>query len=377
MKRKDDPFEHGLRPDKGHVERLKAAMRHHVPYEEEKMRRKNSKLSKGLRGEQKRERRVAAADLESAAPDTSLQDGESRSGMVISISRRSCRIYADGEALTALLPKSLAREQQTLLAVGDRVGFAPRADQFVVTEVLPRTSLLSRPDPHDPDVERAIAANIDQVIHVVSVKSPPLHPRIIDRYMIAAERGETSYVLCVNKIDLLGEEERELPELDVYRALGVRILFCSTKSREGLDELHAALDHKTSALVGHSGVGKSSLLNALDPDLKIATKEVSEAWGTGRHTTSSSTVYRFGEETWVIDTPGIRELGLWDLSPRNLVWYFPEFEQFSLDCHFRNCTHTHEPSCAVKDAVEEGDVLEARFETYLRLYEELEENEQK
>lgn len=338
------------------------------------MRRLSSKLKKALNGQKKSERRPIAWEEEptEAAPDTPLMPAEdSAVGLVVSISRRSCRLFFEGELIDCLLPKSIAREQQSRLAVGDLLRFEKRADRNVVLEVLPRRTLLSRPDPHDPAIERAIAANVDQVVQVVSVKSPPLHPRLIDRYMIAAQRGEAAYVLCVNKVDLLEEGERDLPELQPYRELGVPVILCSTKQRQGLDELRAILEGKTSVLVGHSGVGKSSLLNALEPELRLATKEVSESSGTGRHATTSSTLFRFDAATWVIDTPGIRELGLVDLTTETLVWYFPEFEPYVVHCYFRDCSHSHEPSCAVRDAAAKGEIIRQRYETYLRLMEEL------
>lgn len=381
MKRSDDPRNPFDRPDKRFAERIVHALRHHVPYEEMKMRRKSSKLKKALQGAKKANRREIDWEDDGIAPDVPVAESpaplpeieNAEEGMVVSISRRTCRVFNGNELLLVTLPKTIAREQQTRLAVGDRVRYVPRADKLLLAEVLPRQTLLSRPDPHDPEVERAIAANIDQVVHVVSVKEPPLHVRLIDRYMIAAERGNARYLLCVNKVDLLKESEKSLPELDPYRAMGVPMVFCSTKVDDGANELRAALEGKTSVLVGHSGVGKSSLLNRLDPELRLATQEISEAWGRGRHTTTGSTLFRFDDKTFVIDTPGIRELGLWDLPPENLIWYFPEFEPFADECHFRNCSHTHEPACGVRERVEEGELPEARYETYTRLYEELSE----
>ena len=169
--------------------------------------------------------------------------------------------------------------------------------------------MLSRPDPLNPHLQRLIAANIDVVANVVSTKLPPLRPRLIDRFLIAIQRGGAAPLIVVNKIDL----DRDLTPLRVYEELGVPVIGCSTKSGEGLDALRAAVSGKTSALVGHSGVGKSSILNALDERLQIATGDLHRR-GTGRHTTTSSTLHDLGGGTLIVDTPGIRELGLWDLT---------------------------------------------------------------
>jgi len=179
-------------------------------------------------------------------------------------------------------------------------------------------------------------------------------------------------VICVNKIDLMEEEQArsELAPLSTYRDLGVPVIPCSTKTGEGLEELRQAVQGKTAALVGHSGVGKSSILNAIDSRLQLATKTLHRR-GTGRHTTSSSTLYDFGDGTYLIDTPGIREFGLWDLDRDSLRDYFPEFDEPAESCRFTDCSHVHEPNCAVKDAVDEGIVRPARYETYVRLYNDL------
>jgi len=204
------------------------------------------------------------------------------------------------------------------------------------------------------------------------VKAPPLRPRLIDRFLIAIQRGGARPVICVNKIDLLEppEREAELRRLDVYRDLGVPVVGCSTRTGEGLAELRGAVLGKLSALVGHSGVGKSSILNALDERLTLATNTLHKR-GTGRHTTTASTLYDCGGDTYLIDTPGIREFGLWDLDRDSLRDYFPEFEEPAESCRFTDCTHVHEPVCEVKRRVEEGTLNRARYETYLRLYEDL------
>jgi ribosome biogenesis GTPase len=227
------------------------------------------------------------------------------------------------------------------VAIGDRVTAARQR----VSAILPRRTTLSRPDPHNPNLERILAANIDIVVMVVSLSSPPLRPGLIDRCLIAIQYGGAQPILCVNKVDL--PHEIDLRIFDVYRQIGVPVLFCSASSGAGLDELRALLAGNTSVFVGHSGVGKSSLLNALSSHLDLRT---GEAGRKGRHTTTSSGVFLLNGGITVIDTPGIREFGLWNISPGDLRHYFPEFEEPSKSCSFANCTHTHEPRCGVRDA---------------------------
>jgi ribosome biogenesis GTPase len=292
--------------------------------------------------------------------------------MVISIGSGRCRLFHHQREFDCLVPPELAVRQKSALAVGDRVVTEAAQGTCRLAAVLPRRTVLSRPDPLNPHLQRLIAANIDVVIHVVSVKAPPLRPRLIDRFLIAIQRGGAQAVIGVNKIDLLDPDDRtrELAALDPYRALGVPVIACSIRSGEGLNELRALIDGKTCALVGHSGVGKSSILNALDERLDIATGELHKR-GTGRHTTTASTLHDLGGDTYVIDTPGIREFGLWKLTLDTLRDYFPEFSEPGQYCRFNDCTHLHEPGCAVKEQAESGELSRARYEAYVRLAEDL------
>lgn len=329
--------------------------------------------NKSLRGEVRRGD-VSAAwdDLLRAHGETGTGEPEPDAGIVISIASGRCRVFRKGEILDCFVPGELAARQKSALAVGDRVILERAEGAWRLVRVLPRRSVLARPDPLRPRMQRLIAANIDAVIHVVTFRSPPLRPRLIDRFLIAVRRGGAEPLVCVNKIDLLDEEERrsEMVRLDPYRALGVPVIACSAKSGEGLDELRAAVAGKTCALVGHSGVGKSSILNALDERLRIATGEILKR-GTGGHTTTAATLYDLGGSTYLIDTPGIREFGLWDIGRDALRDYFPEFEEPSGSCRFNDCTHTHEPECEVKRRVEAGAIDAARYDTYRRLYDDL------
>lgn len=294
-------------------------------------------------------------------------------GIVFSVTSGRCRVLRGGVELDCLVPPELAVRQKSLLAVGDRVRVGDESGVWKLQAVLPRRSVLARPDPLHAHMQRLIAANVDVVIHVVSLKSPPLRPRLIDRFLIAIQRGGAQPVICVNKVDLLDAEERdrEIPKLAPYLELGVPVIGCSTKTGEGLEQLRKEVDGKLAALVGHSGVGKSSILNAIDESLQLATNTLHRKRGTGRHTTTASTLYDFGGGTYLIDTPGIREFGLWDLDRDTLRDYFPEFEEPSESCRFTNCTHIHEPDCEVKALVEAGELSQARYETYERLWQDL------
>lgn len=298
-----------------------------------------------------------------------------RCGTVVTLFSGACRIEVDGRLCDGVLASRLARTQRASVAVGDEVLFVSRGDGHRITEVRPRRTSLSRPDPQNPRLEQVVAANVDVVVQVLSVREPPLRPALIDRYLIAIERGGPQALLCVNKIDLLGAGElaAELDKLVVYREMGLALFTCSASTGAGVEELRAALAGRTAAFVGHSGVGKSSLLKALAPGLEVVTGQVSTRYARGKHTTSRSQLYRLAEGIRVIDTPGIRELGLWRMSPEELRFYFQDFEDDARHCRFNDCTHTHEPECAVRDAVDAGRLTQARYATYVRILRSIED----
>jgi ribosome biogenesis GTPase len=313
----------------------------------------------------------------------SLEEGEegdesvrANAAIVISVSSGRARVFHLDVEKDCLVPPEIATRQKSMLTVGDRVVIEPAdGGKWRIRAVLPRRTVLARPDPLNAHLQRLIAANVDVVVNVVSLRSPPLRPRLIDRYLIAIQRGGAQPVIAVNKIDLVPAEERtrELAALAPYASLGVPIIGCSTESGEGIAALRATLEGRTATLVGHSGVGKSSILNALDERLDILTGGLHAKRGTGRHTTTSSTLHDLGGGTFVIDTPGIREFGLSSLNQETLRVYFPELEEASELCRFNDCSHLHEPGCEVKARVESGVIHPARYETYVRLSEDLKE----
>jgi ribosome biogenesis GTPase / thiamine phosphate phosphatase len=290
-------------------------------------------------------------------------------GIVSAIVAGACTaLLGDGE-VAATLPPGLAGHQQSDLAVGDEVLVERRGDSHRVVAVLPRRSLLARADPHVAQRRRAIAANVDVVVVVVAAEAPPLHPRLIDRYLIAVEHSGAQPVLVVNKMDLLAEDGRHelLARLQPYRSLGMPVLPCSVEGGEGIEEVRAALSGNTCVFVGQSGVGKSSLLNALDADAAARVGTVRDRDGRGRHTTTSSALYDLAGGIRVIDTPGIRRFSVEDDDPAAIAAGFTEFAPLAGGCRYRDCTHVHEPGCAVRRAVEDGAIPRSRYESYVKL----------
>jgi len=291
---------------------------------------------------------------------------------IVAVTRGQCEIeLASGELAVAHLPKALTLAQRSEIAVGDRVVLERRpSGELAVAALAPRRNRLSRPDPHHAHRERILAANLDVAVVVASFRRPPLTPGLIDRFLVALAHGGVPALVAVNKLDLVEEprgEDEEIRALAPYRDLGLPLVLCSTQTGEGLEELGRELTGRTAVFVGHSGVGKSSLLNALAPEVAADVGEVSDAHRRGRHTTVRARVYRLTGGTRIVDTPGIREFGLWRMSPGELAGYFDDFRPHADRCRFANCTHSHEPRCGVRRAAEEGTLSTARYEAYLRI----------
>jgi ribosome biogenesis GTPase len=258
------------------------------------------------------------------------------------------------------------------LVTGDRVVWRTGTPTGVVVAVLPRDSALQRPDPHGD--MKTVAANIDRIMIVVAPYPEP-HANLIDRYLVAANAIDIEPVLVINKIDRVDDSTREkITYLEnTYRQLGYTVLMVSTKTETGLNELREYLTQYTSVFVGQSGVGKSSLINALLPDSNLRVGDLSERQQ-GTHTTTSATLLHFPGGGHLIDSPGIREFGLWHMEEDEVLEGFIEFKSFIGRCKFRNCSHRHEPGCAILKALAEGEISETRMDSYRYILRTLNEN---
>ncbi|MCB0045176.1 MAG: ribosome small subunit-dependent GTPase A [Caldilineaceae bacterium] len=262
------------------------------------------------------------------------------------------------------------RTKDTLIAAGDRVMIKPHgADKGLIEEVEPRQSVLSRQQPGvNVPAEDVILANPDQALIVFAVTRPDPHLRMLDRFLVIAEANLLPTIICVNKIDLVDIDYAK-QIFSPYEKIGYRVIYASAEDSLGLEELEAILTDRITVVTGPSGVGKSSLINALHPGLALDIGNLRDFMNKGKHTTRTAQLLPlpFGAWTYIADTPGIRELGLYDIEPDELGFYFREFAPYIHNCRFPDCTHDHEPGCAVRAAVEAGDIHPERYESYLRL----------
>jgi len=263
------------------------------------------------------------------------------------------------------------RRQGDIAAVGDRVHVTLLADgSGSIEEILPRKSEIMRLDPRPQGEYRQILlANPDQAVFVFACAHPEPKLRMLDRFLVIAEKQKVPAVIVANKVELVGME-KACEKFGFYPELGYKVIYTSANEKTGIDELHETLKGKLSALAGPSGAGKSSLLNAIQPGLGIAVGEVSTAPNKGKHTTNFRQLHPLLDGGWVADAPGWKSLALWDTEPEEMDAYFPELAPLVEKCQFSDCSHTHEPGCAVLEAVKCGKVRQERYESYLRLKEE-------
>lgn len=259
------------------------------------------------------------------------------------------------------------------IAIGDRVRFADAGqDRGIITEVLPRLSKLSRPA-YQRAIEQVIAANVDLIIPVFAVADPTPKWGLLDRYLVSAESSKLPVLIVITKSDLAWKNKDIDKDLEIYRRAGYAVQTISSNTGAGIDELKQALHGKMSVLVGKSGVGKTSLLNAIQPGLGLRVKAVSNGeQGKGRHTTTHLEMFELDFGGTLVDTPGIREFGLWEVSGDDLAYFFPEMARYVGQCKFGlGCRHDHEPGCAIRKAVVDGMIDPHRYKSYMNLRSEL------
>jgi ribosome biogenesis GTPase len=291
-------------------------------------------------------------------------------GWVTRLQSGFCTIQTGSGVVTCHLRGRLKRTsiRADILAVGDQVQISRLSDGTGMIELIqPRQRALVRLDPTPRGLyQQVLVANLDQAVLVFSCANPPPHLRMLDRFLVICEKQDIPPLIVANKIDLLGLDQAS-QIFSAYPALGYRVIFTSVKQNIGIDELHACLSGRLSGFAGPSGVGKSSLLNTIQPKLGLAVREVSQTTSKGRHTTIVREMFTLDEGGFVVDLPGLKSLALWDTQPEELDGYFPELRSLVAACQYNDCTHRDTPGCAVKKAVDEGRISSERYESYLRM----------
>ncbi len=314
-------------------------------------------------------RKTTGKAMEDAATGVT---GPTRRGMLVEVQRRTATVRDDEgvETLCAYSPGIRLREFSNF-AVGDQVEYYPgdAAQEPLITAILPRTSKISRPGPGERHArELILAANVDLLVVTVAAAQPAFNARLLDRYLAVAERFGIEALICINKSDL---QPVTPPEVLYLETIGYDRVSCSAAQGTGLEALRGKLRGRLAVLSGPSGAGKSSLIAALVPDADPRIGEVRESDGKGRHTTTTSHLYATPDGIRIIDTPGLRELGLWDVSESEVDAYWRDFQPYLGGCRFSDCAHRTEPGCAVRQAVQAGTIPEFRLQSYYRVLETL------
>jgi ribosome biogenesis GTPase / thiamine phosphate phosphatase len=323
------------------------------------------------KGELTRKRTIVGqqSDGDQAGLSVSPQaDASSRRGRVLRVHGLSSVVQSEDGSLhncvTRRLLRTLSTDQRHVVAAGDWVYFRsdPSGDG-IIEQIEPRRAVISRTS---RGRQHIIVTNVDQLVIISSAAEPYLKPNLIDRFLVTAEQHKIRPVICINKADLVDRADLE-PLVGVYSRMGYRVLLTSVKIGLGIDRLRRVMTGGASVVVGQSGVGKSSLLNMIEPELNLRVAEVSAESQKGRHTTTTAQLLPLSHGGYVIDTPGIRQFQLWDVIPEEVAGCYRDLRPYGNLCKFPNCTHTHETDCAVKDAVADGRLDARRYESYCHL----------
>ncbi len=327
------------------------------------------------KGELTRKRTVIGGEVDGDEPGFAVQIEVDESaclrGRVLAVRGLISMVQDDEgrqhQCVTRRLLKTIATDQRHVVVAGDRVLFRPEPNsdpaEGIIERVEPRHGSICRTS---RSRQHIIVTNVDQLLIVSSAAEPVLKPNLIDRLLVAGEKGRVKPVICINKIDLV-EPASLQPLVGVYSQMGYEVLLLSAKTGFGIERLTRALRGRESVLAGQSGVGKSSLLNAIDPDLRLRVAAVSSDNQKGRHTTTTAELLPLCCGGYVVDTPGIRQFALWDVIPEEIPGFFRDLRPYVNLCRYPDCTHTHEDECAVKDAVADGHLDERRYDSYCHM----------
>ncbi|HNE50468.1 MAG TPA: ribosome small subunit-dependent GTPase A [Chitinophagales bacterium] len=300
------------------------------------------------------------------------------SGKIIQTTGSWYQVLVDKKTIPARLKGKIkleALDTTNPIAVGDDVVLEQtETKEFVITEIKKRKNYIIRQSPRNKHQRHIIAANIDMALLIVTLSQPRTSLGFIDRFIAAAESFHIPVTIVLNKIDLL-QKDKDKEQLEylqlVYQKIGYEVICSSMITQEGISRIQTILSHKTTLVAGHSGVGKSTLLNAIHPGLNLKTGAISKKWDKGMHTTTFATMFPLTENTFIIDTPGIKEFMMLQVEPEEVSGYFIDIKKYSEGCQFNNCMHLNEPNCAVKAAVEQHKIAPTRYENYLHIVENI------
>ncbi len=326
------------------------------------------------KGDLTRKRTVTDADITEDASGTTVvtlavDTSICLQGRVLKVQGLHCAVQLDDGSVrfcaTRRLLKTLSTDQRHVVAAGDRVWVRPEGKtEGIIERVEPRSGLLSRTS---RGRQHVIVTNVDQLLIITSAAQPRLKPNLLDRYLVTAEKARIEPIICINKVDLVNRADLE-PLIGVYSQLGYRTLQLSAANGWGITALRALIQGRASVFTGQSGVGKSSLLNTIEPGLALRVQSVSQESEKGKHTTTTAELIPLEFGGFVVDTPGIRQFQLWDVAPEEVAGFFRDLRPYVSRCRYPDCTHTHEEPCAVKDAVADGFIDVRRYESYLQIH---------